>query len=72
MGSMESEWAMFCAAIVEPAARSCGSKGNGVSCGGNPRTCWWTSGVKAAFKLKKETYRSKLACGTPEAADSYL
>uniref|UniRef100_A0A3Q3X9E9 HAT C-terminal dimerisation domain-containing protein n=1 Tax=Mola mola TaxID=94237 RepID=A0A3Q3X9E9_MOLML len=62
---------MFRAAIVEAAARSCGSKVAGASRGGNPRTRWWTPEVKGAVKLKKETYRSWLACGTPEAADSY-
>uniref|UniRef100_A0AAX7TE49 HECT domain-containing protein n=1 Tax=Astatotilapia calliptera TaxID=8154 RepID=A0AAX7TE49_ASTCA len=36
---------------------------------GNPRTKWWTPEVKGATKLKKESYRAWLACGTPEAAD---
>ena len=71
VGSMESEWAVFRAAIVEAVARSCGSKVAGASRGSNPRTRWWTPEVKGAVKLKKETYRSWLACGTPDAADSY-
>ena len=70
-GSMESEWAMFRAAIAEAATHSCGTKVTGASRGGNPRTRWWTPEVKGAVKLKKETYRSWLACGTPEAADSH-
>ena len=61
---------MFRAAIAETAAQSCVSKVTGSSRGGNPRTRWWTPEMKGAVKLK-ETYRSWLACGTPEAADSY-
>ena len=34
-GSMESEWAMFRAAIAEAAAQSCGSKVTAASHGGN-------------------------------------
>ena len=40
-GNMESEQAMFRAAIVEAADRSCGSKVTGAGCGSNPRTHWW-------------------------------
>ena len=57
-GSLESEWAMFCATIVEAAAQSCGSKVTGASHGGNSRTCWRTLEMKGAVKLEKETYRS--------------
>ncbi|TWW65506.1 R2DM Retrovirus-related Pol polyprotein from type II retrotransposable element [Takifugu flavidus] len=39
--------------------------------GGNARTRWWTPAVRDAVKLKKESYRALLACGTPEAADGY-
>ncbi|KAM4534591.1 uncharacterized protein V3H82_024506 [Fundulus diaphanus] len=46
------------------ASRNCGRKVVGACRGGNPRT-----GV--AVKLKKESYRAFLACGTPEAADVY-
>ena len=42
VGSMESEWAMFYMAIIEAVDRSFGSKIAGASCGGNPRTHWWT------------------------------
>ena len=62
---------MFHAAIVEAAARSYDSEVAGASRSGDPRTRWWTPEVKGSVKLKKETYRSCRACGTPEAADSY-
>ncbi|KAI3373481.1 hypothetical protein L3Q82_021949 [Scortum barcoo] len=32
-----------------------------------PRTRWWTPEVRDAVRLKKESYRTMLACGTPEA-----
>nr|XP_049577503.1 glycine receptor subunit alpha-3 isoform X6 [Syngnathus scovelli] len=70
-GDIESEWTMFRASIVEAADRSCGRKVVGACRGGNPRTCWWTPAVRDAVKLKKESYRAVLACGTPEAADRY-
>ena len=70
-GDIESEWTMFRASIVEAADRSCGRKVVGACRGGNPRTRWWTSAVRVAVKLKKESYRAFLACGTPEAADGY-
>ncbi|TWW57328.1 hypothetical protein D4764_07G0000470 [Takifugu flavidus] len=31
----------------------------------------WTLAVRDAIRLKKESYRALLACGTPEAADRY-
>ncbi|KAK0145481.1 putative uncharacterized transposon-derived protein F52C9.6 [Merluccius polli] len=62
-GDIESEWAMFHASIIKAADRSCG-------CGGNSRTRWWTAAVRDAGKLK-ESYRTFLACGTPEAAGRY-
>ena len=64
---MESEWNMFHAAIVDVAAQSCIIKVTDASHGGNPRTSWQTPEVKGPIKLK--TYRSWLACGTPEAVD---
>ncbi|XP_072564341.1 uncharacterized protein [Paramormyrops kingsleyae] len=70
-GDIESEWVMFRASIVEAADRSCGRKVVGACRGGNPRTRWWTPVVRDAVKLKKESYRAFLACGTPEAADRY-
>nr|XP_049618290.1 E3 SUMO-protein ligase PIAS2 isoform X1 [Syngnathus scovelli]XP_049618292.1 E3 SUMO-protein ligase PIAS2 isoform X1 [Syngnathus scovelli]XP_049618293.1 E3 SUMO-protein ligase PIAS2 isoform X1 [Syngnathus scovelli] len=70
-GDIESEWTMFRASIVEAADRSCGRKVVGACRGGNPRTRWWTPAVRDAVKLKNESYRAVLACGTPEAADRY-
>ncbi|KAK0143194.1 Craniofacial development protein 2 [Merluccius polli] len=70
-GDIESEWAMFRASIVKAADQSCGCKVVGACRGGNSRTCWWTPAVRDAVKLKKESYRTFLACGTPEAAGRY-
>ncbi|KAI3375226.1 hypothetical protein L3Q82_021728 [Scortum barcoo] len=36
-----------------------------------PRTRWWTPEVRDAVRLKKESYRTILACGTPDAVDGY-
>ncbi|KAK0133539.1 Serum amyloid P-component [Merluccius polli] len=49
---------------------SCGRKVVGACRGGNSRTRWWTPAVRDAVKLK-ESYRTFLACGTPEAAGRY-
>ncbi|KAK0134739.1 hypothetical protein N1851_029630 [Merluccius polli] len=62
---------MLRASIVKAADRSCGRKVVGACRGGNSRICWWTSAVRNAVKLKKESYRTFLACGTPEAAGRY-
>ncbi|KAI3362713.1 hypothetical protein L3Q82_001641 [Scortum barcoo] len=64
---------MFSASIVDAmAVRSCGRKVSGGACrGGNPRTRWWTPEVRDAVRLKKESYRTMLACGTPDAVDRY-
>ncbi|TWW64119.1 R2DM Retrovirus-related Pol polyprotein from type II retrotransposable element [Takifugu flavidus] len=70
-GDIESEWTVFRASIVEAADRCCGRKVVGACRGGNARTRWWTPAVRDAVKLKKESYRALLACGTPEAADGY-
>ncbi|XP_061625818.1 uncharacterized protein LOC133476446 [Phyllopteryx taeniolatus] len=70
-GDIESEWTMFRASIGEAADRSCGRKVAGACHGANPRTRWRTPMVRDAVKLKKESYRAFLACGTPEAADGY-
>ncbi|TWW77601.1 hypothetical protein D4764_12G0009910 [Takifugu flavidus] len=70
-GDIEPEWTMFRASIVEAADRCCGRKVVGAYRGGNPRTHWWTPAVRDAVKLKKESYRALVACGTPEAADGY-
>ncbi|TWW74534.1 hypothetical protein D4764_14G0005370, partial [Takifugu flavidus] len=71
VGDIESEWTMFRASIVEAADQCCGRKVVGVCRGGNARTHWWTPAVRDAVRLKKESYRALLACGTPEAADRY-
>ncbi|KAI3362912.1 hypothetical protein L3Q82_011508, partial [Scortum barcoo] len=43
-------------------------KVSGACRGGNPRTRWWTPEVRdAVSRLKKESYRTMLACGTPDA-----
>ncbi|KAI3370964.1 hypothetical protein L3Q82_023613 [Scortum barcoo] len=69
-GDIESEWTMFSASIVDAAAvRSCGRKVSGACRGGNPRTRWWTPEVRDAVRLKKESYRTMLACGTPDTVD---
>ncbi|TWW76582.1 hypothetical protein D4764_13G0012440 [Takifugu flavidus] len=70
-GDIESEWTMFRASIVEAADQCYGHKVDGACRGGNARTRWWTPAVRDAVKLKKESYRALLACGTPEAADRY-
>ena len=70
-GDIESEWAMFRASIVMAADQSCGCKVVGAWRGGNSRTRWWTPAVRDAVKLRKESYRTFLACGTPEAAGRY-
>ncbi len=62
---------MFSTSIVDAVSRSCGRKVSGACRGGNPQTRWWTPEVRDAVKLKKESYRAWLACGTPEAADGY-
>uniref|UniRef100_A0AAR2JQZ9 Reverse transcriptase domain-containing protein n=1 Tax=Pygocentrus nattereri TaxID=42514 RepID=A0AAR2JQZ9_PYGNA len=71
VGDIDSEWAMFRSSIAEAADCSCGRKVVGACRGGNPRTRWWTPQVRDAVKLKKESYRAWLACGTPEAAGRY-
>ncbi|KAL0169720.1 hypothetical protein M9458_034316, partial [Cirrhinus mrigala] len=63
-GDIESEWTMFSASIVNAAVRSCGCRVSGASRGGNPRTRWWTSEVRDAVRLKKESYRAWLQCPT--------
>ena len=40
-------------------------------CGSNTHTRWWTLAVRDVVRLKKESYRAFLACGTPETPDGY-
>ena len=67
-GNMESEWAMFRAAIAEVAAQSCSSKIAGTGRGGNPRTHWWTPEVKSIVTLQKETHKPWLAADSFQQA----
>ncbi|KAI3353617.1 hypothetical protein L3Q82_004820 [Scortum barcoo] len=71
-GDIESEWTMFSASIVDAkAVRSCGPDARSLV----PvvaATRWWTPEVRDAVRLKKESYRTMLACGTPDAVDRYL
>ena len=68
VGSLENYWATFHAATVEVAAKSCGSKSLMLVLA---VALWWIPEVKGAIKLKKETYRSWLACGTTKATNRY-
>ena len=58
---------MFRASIVK---RLTGAVVVGACRGGNSRTRWWTPVVSDAVKLKKESYRTFLACGTRQAKRS--
>ncbi|KAI3373846.1 hypothetical protein L3Q82_022426 [Scortum barcoo] len=71
-GDIESEWTMFSASIVDAGSvRSCGRKVSGACRGGNPPNPVVDTGSKDAVRLKKESYRTMLACGTPGAVDRY-
>ncbi|KAI3353916.1 hypothetical protein L3Q82_005121 [Scortum barcoo] len=70
-GDIESEWTMFSASIVDMRrVRSCGTQGLWCLSWRQPRTqWWWTPEVRDdAVRLKKESYRTMLACGTPDAS----
>ncbi|KAI3352425.1 hypothetical protein L3Q82_005189 [Scortum barcoo] len=62
---------MFSASIVDGSSKLWTQGLWCLSCGGNPRTRWWTPEVRDAVRLKKESYRTMLACGTPDAVDRY-
>jgi len=64
---MESEFTMFRTSIADAAPKSCGLKDVCACCGGNQRT----SAVRKAIKLRKETFRTWLSRGSPEASDRY-
>ncbi|KAI3376991.1 hypothetical protein L3Q82_000026 [Scortum barcoo] len=64
MGDMESEWALFRAAIVEAAVMSYGHARQ-------PGLEVAVVEVRGAVRLKKESYRAWMACETPKAADGY-
>ncbi|KAI3354838.1 hypothetical protein L3Q82_004643 [Scortum barcoo] len=63
---------MFSASIVDAGSSKLWTQGLWCLCrGGNPSTRWWTPEVRDAVRLKKESYRTMLACGTPDAVDRY-
>ncbi|KAI3376208.1 hypothetical protein L3Q82_016718 [Scortum barcoo] len=71
-GDIESEWTMFSASIVDAGSSKLWTQG--LWClswrqlpepGGGHRK------VRDAVRLKKESYRAMLACGTPDAVDGY-
>ncbi|TWW80933.1 hypothetical protein D4764_01G0007480 [Takifugu flavidus] len=65
-GDIESEWTMFRASIVEERLTDAVATRWLV-----PVVAAMPELVRDAVKLKKESYRALLACGTPEAADRY-
>lgn len=52
---METEWVTICAANAKAAKLICGCRVAGASHDSDPQTWWWTSEVKGAVKLKKES-----------------
>ncbi|KAK0151566.1 putative uncharacterized transposon-derived protein F52C9.6 [Merluccius polli] len=63
-GDIESEWAMFHASIVKAGRPELWPQGGRLpAVAAIPRTRWWTPAVRDAVKLKKESYRTFLACG---------
>ncbi|KAI3371855.1 hypothetical protein L3Q82_006734 [Scortum barcoo] len=73
-GDIESEWTMFSASIVDAAVgrfEVVDARSLVPVVAWQPRTRWWTPEVRDAVRLKKESYRTMLACGTPDAVDRY-
>ncbi|KAI3366533.1 hypothetical protein L3Q82_000663 [Scortum barcoo] len=71
-GDIESEWTMFSASIVDAGSSKLWTQGLWCLSWRQPsRTRWWTPEVRDAVRLKKESYRAMLACGTPDAVDGY-
>ncbi|KAI3365265.1 hypothetical protein L3Q82_010357 [Scortum barcoo] len=75
-GDIESEWTMFSASIVDAwqfEVEVVWTQGLWCLSWQQPRTQWWTPEVrKDAVRLKKESYRAMLACGTlADAVDGY-
>ncbi|KAI3376944.1 hypothetical protein L3Q82_000185 [Scortum barcoo] len=70
-GDIESEWTMFSASIVDAGSSKLWTQGLWCLSWRQPRTRWWTPEVRDAVRLKKESYRTMLACGTPDAVDRY-
>lgn len=67
---VKSECAMLLTGIAEAAALSCSHKVADAIGVGYSQTNWWTSEMKGAIKLVKESYKAWLACGSSEAAES--
>ncbi|KAI3352723.1 hypothetical protein L3Q82_019304 [Scortum barcoo] len=73
-GDIESEWTMFSASIVDARAmvrKLWDARSLVPVVAATLRTQWWTPEVRDAVRLKKESYRTMLACGTPDAVDRY-
>ncbi|KAI3360636.1 hypothetical protein L3Q82_002501 [Scortum barcoo] len=70
-GDIESEWTMFSASIVDAGSSKLWTQGLWCLSWWQSRTRWWTPEVRDAVRLKKESYRTMLACGTPDAVDRY-
>ncbi|KAI3354892.1 hypothetical protein L3Q82_004688 [Scortum barcoo] len=69
-GDIESEWTMFSASIVDAAGSKLWTQG--LWCLSwrqppNPNRGGHRKAVRDAVRLKKESYRTMLACGTPDA-----
>ncbi|KAI3376014.1 hypothetical protein L3Q82_016550 [Scortum barcoo] len=63
---------MFSASIVDAGSSKLWTQGLWCLSWRQPQTRWWTPEVRdAAVRLKKESYRTMLACGTPDAVDRY-
>ncbi|KAI3369145.1 hypothetical protein L3Q82_026103, partial [Scortum barcoo] len=76
LGTLSPEWTMFSASDCRRGGSKLWTQGlwcPGACRGGNPnpRTRWWTPEVRDAVRLKKESYWTMLACGTPDAFDRY-
>ncbi|KAI3358227.1 hypothetical protein L3Q82_003224 [Scortum barcoo] len=70
-GDIESEWTMFSASIVDAGSSKLWTQGLWCLSWWQSRTRWWTPEVRDAVRLKKESYRTMLACGTPDAVDRW-
>ncbi|KAI3355742.1 hypothetical protein L3Q82_004210 [Scortum barcoo] len=64
---------MFSASIVDAACSKLWTQGLWCLSWRQPPNPWWTPEFKVrdAVRLKKESYRTMLACGTPDAVDRY-
>ncbi|KAI3371579.1 hypothetical protein L3Q82_024147 [Scortum barcoo] len=62
---------MFSASIVERGSSKLWTQGLWCLSWWQSPNPWWTPEVRDAVRLKKESYRTMLACGTPDAVDRY-